>query len=425
MALKHKSYTKNGRELDVVDKEGKPTGEKVYKGGSRQVNVLDGEVYKPYLWDSNKKVCKFNDYEIRLTASGVEIYQGSTKLLGLGAHPEIEVDSVFERKTATVSGLATRTITTETSADRIEISYDVDTSDMKSNITFEVGGRQTVKFGCALNAKVLNEKQRLNLEFDQKATLATSSIGKIPTSKKYVFADKKSFWKWDNNELTDHKIVLGEAKTEVILGEKVYTSLAAEKVAPDTWGPTNTSDDCIEAAGAYADEDANGDLACGYYSGYGTLHSAWKFLNVAIGAGATCNDGCKITCPLAGSSNGVGSGAVGVLKVEDSRTPADFDADHLPSDRTWHNTTVNWSSDVDSGSIDSPEAKTVFQQRFDDDHVSGDNWVLGWFSTQSSGTNFQTTEADAADLTVVYTPASGETLTINVHDCADIEDILL
>jgi len=75
MPIVHDKYTETGRKFTITDKENKPTGQKVYKAGVGQVNVLDGKEYKPYIWDSEHQVCRYNKYEIRLTTSGIEIWE--------------------------------------------------------------------------------------------------------------------------------------------------------------------------------------------------------------------------------------------------------------------------------------------------------------------------------------------------------------
>jgi len=70
MPIVHDKYTSNGRKFNITE-----TGQKVYKAGIGQVNVLDGKEYKPYIWDSEHQVCRYNKYEIRLTTSGIEIWE--------------------------------------------------------------------------------------------------------------------------------------------------------------------------------------------------------------------------------------------------------------------------------------------------------------------------------------------------------------
>jgi len=413
MPLKHNSYTKTGRTFDVVV-DSKPTGQKVYKAGIGQVNILDHGDYKPYVWNAQTKICKFNNYEIRLTSTGVEIYEKDTKLLGFGAHPEIEQtvseEKVFERKTATISGLSTSLIANEDSADRIEISYDVDTNDLKANITFEVGGAKQVVFGTKITPKVTGEKQRLTLEFDQESTLAKPVLANFPSRPKYNFKDKKSYWLWEKSEDTDHKVTLGTNKTEIHLKEKVYNTLTTEEIKPDTWGPTTiaAADDCMEYGGSYIDNDG-GNIAAGVHdSNVVDAGLMWTVTNTDL-PGATINTGTKINFTIDGTE---GNGIDGVLTLADDRSPGSWGSGNLPSGLTKHPDTVDWDLNA-TGSQDSPELNSFIQQRIDGNDVaaafaSGDKIAIVWEDV-ASGTvyNFVYWAEGVGDLTIVYTPSSG------------------
>jgi len=413
MPLKHLSYTETGRKFDVT-KDGKPAGQKVYKGGLGQVNVLDQGVFKPYVWDQARQICKFNNYEIRLVAAGVEIWEGSTKLIGLGAHPEIEKELTadeFDRKAPAVSGLTSRIITNQESADRIEISYNVETDDISTRISFEMGGRREITFGCELTAKVLDKKQRLTLEFDQESTLSELGLPDWPHPlQKYIFKDGKTYWKWLPSENAEHKATVTKDKTEVHLKEQVYTSLEPVRIKPDTFGPQNVGDAGMEYGGTWMD-DSSGNITMGSYSSSDT-DAAWTFtVTDADLPGATINSGTKIV--LTGGTVG-GSGCSNNLKICDSRDVGTWAQGNLPSDQTKHPDNHDWDessgSEYDSSDV-GDNTQNLVQARIDGDdvadaHQSGDKMSFVSENVDSGTDNYVYWPEETADLTIEYTPAA-------------------
>lgn len=418
MPLKHLTYTATGRKFNVVDKDDKPTGDKVSKFGCGQVNVLDGKDYKPYLWDSDHQICKFNKYEIRLVTGGVEVWEGNTKLVGFGAHPEIEDEAYpgdFDRKTATVSGLATSLATNNDSADRIEISYDVDTDDFKAKVSFEVGGARGITFGVVNTAKVLDKKQRTTLEFDQESTLQKAVLGDL-NRKKYLFKDKKSFWTWDPSENDDHTVTLETDKTKFHLKEKVYDTLVSEILKPDTWGPTNVGDAGFELGDTTWYDDSGGDILVGNYSG-SSLDAAWTWTVTDTDLpGATINTGTRLTIPTYTQFSGT---ADGLLRICDSRDVGTWGSSNRPSGETKHPDTVEWDRNSNGSPAYSPEAQALVQARIDGDdtagaHQSGDKMSFVWEDVNSATGDQGYWAEETTDLTIEYTPASGGGISIPV-----------
>ena len=401
--IEHESYTEHGRKFKVTDSK---TGQKVYKTAVGQLNVLEGKDYKPYIWDSSQNTCRFNDYEIKLTSTGVEFWEEGTKLIGFGAHPEIEkvlTLSDFERKETTVSGLAVVHSVTQDATDKIEISYDVETDDLKSRVSFEVGGRRTITFGCELTAKVLDKLQRLTLEFDQEAIL--EKPGRFDSGKRYVFKDGQSYWKWPSIEDADHTETITKDKLEVHLKEQVYTSINPITIKPDTWGPTNTSDDCLEVEDSTYVDHSGGYVGLGQESGDVIDTGAHFVVTDADMPGATIDNGTKLIV-----TNPIDVGTVqGVLKICDDRAVGAWGAANRPSQHTKHPDTVE-ADPNGSSTQDSPEMKTLVQARIDGDDVadpfeSGDTMSIVWEDDGSNNGNYFIWTEETVDFTIVYTPA--------------------
>lgn len=230
---------------------------------------------------------------------------------------------------------------------------------------------------------------------------------------------KDLIWRWTYDEAPYRDIVAednpdGTKKISIIIGPFDYTANTWLTVYPDTWGATETSDDCLEVAGGYYDDNGSGDLVVGELGSYGAgiaADAGMKWTNVTVPAGSTAEDGCHLD--LSGVGN-AGSGTRDAdLRIVDSRNPSDWSSGNLPTDQSLHAAAVAWDADLSGPTAQSPEIKTLIQARLDDDHQSGDGIAIVWLNniTGSALTNGNYWDAEEAgtgtQLTIAYTPAAG------------------
>jgi hypothetical protein len=338
---------------------------------------------------------------MRLVTDGIEIWEGETKLTKLSAHPEIESESnpgKFKRKKSFVYGLQVRTINNFDAADKIEISYNVETEDFKSNVAFELGGSRLMTFGCSQKAKVLGKKQRLTIEFDKE-------IISIKSSDK----TKKSYWVWLPHEDSDHNVTTSKDRAHLHIKEKIYNSFNVERTKPDTWGPTTVTaaDDGYEENNAtWYDDDGFNRIIVGTHGLTGHHQDAglmWTVTDTDL-PGAVIKSGTKINVNI---TLAAGSGATDLLRIVDSRTPGTWGSANRPSQQTLHPDLTAWNISS-TGSHDSPDAtKTLMQARIDGNDSaaafqSGDKIAWIWFGKYGGeGYAVRFTEANAT-LTIVY-----------------------
>jgi len=233
-------------------------------------------------------------------------------------------------------------------------------------------------------------------------------------NKKIGVRFKNIVWHWNYDEADQRAFVIDDsgedAKLQIIFGPYEVQKNEWLEIFPDTWGPTGASDDCYDQAGTYSD-DYNGGLYCGEYAG-DSLSAGWIWPSVT--ASGTAGDGCKITIYNTAISD---LGCIANLKAVNDDTPPAWDASHYPSNATVHAGVVAWN-EGGTGTQDSPEIKTIVQERFDGSHNSGDNMAFVWLDNNSPSDDRTYFDAEsgagtAAKLTIVYTAGNGGRTTYN------------
>ena len=248
---------------------------------------------------------------------------------------------------------------------------------------------------------------------------------------------KDLIWMWNYEEapLRDVSAETNPDDTKritITIGPFDYTKNEWLTVYPDTWGATAVSDACFEVV-VYGqggpDSSGSGNppyaITCGHSSTYQEMDAGFIWRNITIPAGSTIGSGSFITIYGDYPTHNywsVGTGIDGDLQVADTTNPTAWGTtSNLPSDLTYHGTEVAWDLDQPNlASENSPELATMLQQRWDDDHASGDDIAIRWQNNQLSGvSNIQAMGSENASslanppaITIVYTaPSSGYTLT--------------
>ena len=201
----------------------------------------------------------------------------------------------------------------------------------------------------------------------------------------------------------------GGKKLDFFLGDFDLPDNGDLVISPDTWGPTTTSNDCMEVDDTtYYDAYDSTDLLIGDYSG-NYFDIGLKFESCGMTTGCTVDSGSKIdvTAGSYGSHNG---GCNAVIEMEDSRTPVNYDSSHRPSQRSYHGDADDWDADVSSGDFSSgsdQDFADMVQPRVADDYETGDDVAFRWRTLDEDAGSYQSIDIDDATLTVVYTPAAG------------------
>jgi hypothetical protein len=422
LQLQHHHWYENGRIFKPLDDLGQPIPYKwVEKKRVGQKNVLVDGQYYPYYWDKEKKILQYGTCEIRLTDSQVEFWQKDAKLLGASIHPEVQEASVWNRKPSTVSGLRVTEHPTEGAIEKATVAYDVETDGQKGTVVITVGGNNWARSAFAIEAKQAG-RLRLTIAYDRKGTPIQDYDrgGKPLPIRRYNFGE--SIWSWLPGEQDDHALEQLTSVSELHLKEADYQATEVRKVSFDSFGPSETSDDCLEIYdyALYFDE-YEGHVDCGNMDGTNRAHMGLIFSNVQ--ASGTAQDGCKITFPVEVKG---GSGCTANLGISNQDSPTPWSSSWLPSDCTLHGSVAcNINA---TGPFDSPEIKTLIQYRFDDvDWDAGDSMAFPLLDNNSSSGNYVycTSEesGDGAELTIVYS-TGGATIEAEASDGFDVGETL-
>ena len=336
----HDKYLKYGRLFkDTIDSHHKQFQSKI-----GQENILDGDNYKPYIWDSEKKSLRFGQCELLFTALGIEIRNVNQKKLlsSLSFNCEMKSDETWDRFNSVASNLHIREIETDTFSDEVEISYDLISSKQKNKIKIRTGGRSKAVFSLeheALEAGM----HRVALDFDRKGEVRNLRPKKDGTPRIGIigidFPDDGVRWKWEESEISDRKIEETIQISRLGIAEGYREPKEIVRISPDTWGQTGIAADADDG------EESGGGWSVGGYDDGGMIYLAeadtdenaglsWAL--PAIAAGATINKEYVRVYDTANDNLGTISF---VIRTEDSDpdTAVIWDEGHVPTNN-WINT---------------------------------------------------------------------------------------
>ena len=422
MAIEHLKHESNGRTFKVTQ-DGQDTGQRAYKSFIGQKNVnLGGGNFAPYVWDGQSQSIRYGNHVCEFDVDGFQTVRefGSVETLiddqrfelqywrtqGGGSWRVLDLYQVG----LTVNQQDNYCIVTRTLSDKEDPgdpeeegnTLDVDflfKPKEKVKLTFRLHGVNTtltyrIRFQNSGIAGEVTEVPFIE-DFGQGANLGIHKL---------LFDNIK--FEWNSDEINLHSYTIedqaGGKKLDVFISDFILDANGDVVISPDTWGPITTSDDCVSLDGTYMD-DNGGLVGVGNLSDYevDVINTGLIFSNVV--AEGTAENGCKITCT---ASTEVGNGCDATLSVSIDNTPTAWGVGFVPEDITPESATIAWDQETGSGSFDSPEIKTLAQDRFDGSHNSGDDMAFSWIADQPNGQNFQEFDADDAELTLVYTPAA-------------------
>ena len=396
----------------VLTDAGHHTGLLAYVAGSGQKNVdLNGR-FEPYVWDEPSQSIRYSDKECEFHSGGYQVIReyGSVETLIDDQRFTVEYwdDPIWR-----VLDLFQVDLSVNQQEDYCVVTRHL--SDGLGNILdieFLFEPKEDVRLTFRLHVTDANlyriRFQNTGIAGDLYEVAANDPSTPNETHIHKIVFDNIRF-QWDKNEIPIHTYDVveqaGGKKVDIFMGDFNLPANSDVIVSPATFGPSATTDDCIETNGRTAYEDW-AQCYVGYESGtYQELDSGFRFTNVTIPDGSTISVGSFITF----TSEGVtGNGCTADLFMENAQSAAAYSSSARPSQRTYHATSVPFDANVASGDFDSPELNVVIQQRIDDGsnpHVSGNDLSFKWMTDQSDGDNYQTVTENDAELTVIYASA--------------------
>jgi len=427
---RHLKWESTGRTYEKLDAEGQPTGEKIWAGqiGEQQVQDDQGN-WQPYIHENDE--LRFSHHDSRIK------FESGQQVLKKVADKICESVKLFvEKETAPgvwetqPHGLPTRNILHNKRFKNKEIVdyegsaigwLEFPDAPYDLQIGMQVGRRKHSVFGFRFRAPI-SGRVRFQIVKDgiPKVAGGAKLIKRTINDEERILGVqyKDWYWKWTYDEAAYHSIDVqnssaypGTWKAVITIGPFDYEENTWIEVVPATWGPTDTSDDCYEDARTTFREDigAYNDLVQGY--NYAYMESGWIWSNVQ--ASGTAGDGCYIEIYVRTLGSGSNGNEYGRLYAVDARDVTAWSQDYRPyTHTTRHATYVAWNVGA-TGLQKNSSIKTLIQERFDDDHVAGDEIGLVWLETSHSGfkdriyyNSEDTGSGDPPALYIVYTAGS-------------------
>ena len=413
-------WTSNGKLSDAGG------GKLSYSSMSGQKNLLTDSGYLPYLYFSNNDTILVGDFQIQFRSQE----QGGYQIITNTTSDEVEIeDQRFELQYWREQGGGSWRIIDMWQMDTEVSTADNDTTFPKIfikrmysdgegnelNITYYFTPQNQIQLRFDL--KVVDEDQ-YRIRFQSTGVAGDTTIvnksrlvegGSENITGGLQFANIQFGWSYDESANRSWNIEqqAGGKKVDIFLGTYELGDGENITIYPDTWGATETSDDCFSASGTYydsSDQGAGDQIAMGYYLA-SVIHSGWIWSNVE--AYGTAETGCFIR--IFGTTQ-IGVTADGVLGASTDDTPTAWSSSWLPEDCSQESTTIEWD-EAGTGTQDSPELSTMIQDRFDNNHDDGDDMAIVWITEETGPTTAALglysedgSPGTGAELTIEFTP---------------------
>ncbi|MGW8301314.1 MAG: hypothetical protein ACWGNO_04555 [Desulfobacterales bacterium] len=421
--LRHKNWERTCREFEILDEHGQPNGQiaKVWGAGQKNIDLGNGN-FAPYVWDAPSQSIRYGDLVCEFHPSGYQVIREYGSVESLIDDQRFELQYFREQGSKwNVLDLYNITLQVNQQDDHCIITRRMDDEGGGNwlEVDFLFRPHHTVKLTYRLH--VANADQ-YRIRFQN-----TGIAGEVIEQQAidfdtgdplgvYRLLFDSIFFSWQSDEIAIHEGYTiedqaGGKKLDFFLGDFDLPAGGDVVISPTTFGPQETSDDCVQSGSSYND-NVTGQLGIGYAGS--AWNTGWIWSNVTVPDGSTLGDGCKITVEATASAGNGADSDCWLRAVDESPVPA-WSASELPTGKSVYGTDVVFSLDQASGSHDSPELKTVLQQVIDDvDWSSGNNIGLVWIDDSPTPGNYQAITAEesgtGATLTIVYTEAAGTTV---------------
>jgi hypothetical protein len=398
-------------------------GKMKYSSLSGQRNVQTDNGYEPYIYFSNNNTVKVGGFSIEFRSQE----QGGYQIITNSTTSEVEIeDQRFELQYWREQGggswrvidlwlmdIEVSTADNDTTFPKLFVKRVLsDGEGNELNITYSFTPKNTILLRFDL--KVQDEDQ-YQIRFQSTGiagdTIITNTTNLIENVTGGLQFDNIKFsWSFDESDNRTWEIEqqAGGKKVDIFLGNYSLSAGGNITIFPDTWGATETSDDCFSVRSTYYDSYDAGDgdqLGVGVTTGI-EVHAGWIWSNVEADGTAEAGSFIRVY-----GGTRVGDTPDAYLAASTDDTPTAWSTDFVPPDITGESTTIDWDEDG-TGTQDSPEIYTMIQDRFDNNHDSGDSMALVWISLMDSGTHSFGWNAEdgspgnGAELTIVFTPTN-------------------
>lgn len=426
---RHLRWEPTGRTYEKLDELGNPTGQNIWAGkiGEEQIQDNNGD-WQPYIYDTDSNELRYskNDQRVEFSSGKQIIKNAGNKLIeSLKLFVQREIDGEWVNQP---HGLPTRQIRHNKRFRHKEIVDEdgyclawLEFPDAQYDLQIGIQAGRSKKsvmgfrFRAPISANVRMQIVKDGIEDAGNYSLIRVTVGE---ETRVVGIKWRDFtWKWTYQEAGKRTVSIedsisypGKKKATITVGPIAYNANEWIDEVPDTWGLIDNVDDCHEAARTtYVDsEGVYSDIrqGCNYTNRY---ESGLTWTNVT--AAGTAENGCYIQIDVRSVQNS--GNEAGRLYTVDTRSVTAWSQAYRPyTDTPKHANYVNWF-EASVGPQDSPEIKTIIQDRFDDDHASGDDIGIVWIEPTTTQTDrifyesLETGGGNPAALYIVYTTGGG------------------
>lgn len=424
MKLKHLKWTKASHIFEQQDDNGIPTGRRVEETVCGERCCYHNGQWIPYVWLPNENRLKFRDNEFLEFQSGQQAIIRGTKTLVRSSKFFVQ-QKVGQNWENVPHGLPTRNLKHDYPKPGQCVAYlDFPDAQYDLQVGLRIGLARKTRMGIRLRAPVSGQV-RFQWVLD--------GVEKLPTNYEWIYQGggpkglpkkktgiklKNVIFGWSYAEADERTISVetnpDETKKVIItFGPYDYIENTWLKIMPDTWGLTETSDDCFGYGGTYYDNYEGGIWVGQSLSNIENIGWIWDNVT-AIG---TAEDGCYIETYETTYSNNY---ATANLRIQNTGAPTAWGAAHVPSDCAFEAASVAWNNMGDAATDQSPEIKTLIQARFDGGHSSGNKMSICMMDNGSANNDESGCVAEesgvGAKLRIVYTPASGISIPVAMQN---------
>jgi hypothetical protein len=452
MDLRLDKYTSNGTLYDVLDEVGNPTGQKCYKSSIGEENVSDGATgFLPFLLQGSNINFGKDNHSLEFAADKQVIKRAGETICSsfkfivqayVGGQwvdqPHNMPDRSFKQGQVFREGgwmQDDKKCTGYLTFPDAHLSFGQQ-KPYDLQIGLEAGGSSRSSLGFRFRAPASGQIRFL---------IVLDGLQKLPTDWEWIegrngigskeiirlgIQTKDFKWMWTKEEAPYRDITVennpdNTKKILIIFGTYNYIANNWLTVYPDTWGATETSNDCAEEANASYFNDLTyygtpGVLALGIAAAKdisNLWHVGFIFSNVT--ASGTIS---SAILTLHGVSWYVGNTVYSDISVCDVDSPAAWSSSNRPSQQANHADPIAFDLTGQTGTVNTNSFAAALQHRFDDVNWASGNSVAIVIITDYAATaanetiSLYATEnaSQATTLTIVFTPPGGSGLAIPV-----------
>lgn len=242
--MTHLAYTQTGRKFTL------PTGQRVYKGGVGQENVLLGDgSYDAFEWRAAENRVRFADMELRFLADEIQVWRLGVQIISfdLGLD-EIGAGNKWRRLTTSRSNVRVTPVASDGPTEKLEIEYDLGHGNADATVKFVVGGSHKVRMGTEVRASVGGRyRMAFDTDYSGALTLIPARDRDPETGQPVPGATHRVLLVdagvaglgvgWHKRERPDHELKIDRGNHGIGIGAADLAPGQSKKVEPLTYGP--------------------------------------------------------------------------------------------------------------------------------------------------------------------------------------------